>query len=55
MKNQKICENIAKLLNTRMHGNALRRELEKLFEIYGISEYKIIRTKRGYLIYVREG
>jgi len=44
---------IERLLNSKMHGRALRSAIEKIFEIYGINEFKIIRTKRGYLVYFR--
>lgn len=54
-RENQIIKSVEVLMNSKLHGNALRRELERIFRIYGISKYKIIRTKRGYLVYFRVG
>jgi len=47
-------ENITTLMNSKLHGNSLRAEIERIAKMYKIKEIKIIRTKRGYIIYLRE-
>jgi len=54
-RENQIIRNVEVLLNSKLHGNALRKEIERIFQTFGVEFYKIIRTKRGYLIYVREG
>ena len=47
-------ENLQTIMNSNLHGNSLRAEIKRIAELYKIKEIKIIRTKRGYIIYLRE-
>ena len=47
-------KNVEILMNSKMHGNSLRSEILRIAKMYKIKEIKIIRTKRGYIVYLRE-
>ena len=47
-------ENIQTLMNSRLHGNSLRSEILRIAKLYNVEKIQIIRTKRGYIIYIRE-
>ena len=53
MQTLEIEKNLKKIMDSKLHGNALRAEIKNLFEIYGIKEYRIFRTKRGYIVYFK--